>query len=400
MKCKITNKPIKPFMSFGKMPIANGFLNKSDFKSEFFYNMEVGFSEEISLFQLNDFPKPEMMFNKNYPFFTGSSLYMVNHFKDYADWIKKNYLKDHSKLIEIGSNDGTFLSNFNSTNIDFLGFEPSSNVAARANKKNIKTINKFFNQKNVNDLNEFLKNTDVICAANVICHIPDINELILTVDKLLSTDGLFIFEEPYLGAMFEKTSYDQIYDEHIYIFSAHSVKKIFNLHDFELIDLIPQPSHGGSMRYVIGRKGKHKINSSVNKIVDTEKKLLLDNISSCLKFKKQCENSKKKTVDELALFKKDGKIICGYAATSKSTTILNYCGIGPDIVDYICDTTPEKIGKFSPGMHIPIKSIEFFKKNLPDVAYLFAWNHKNEIFKKEKEFIIEKKGKWFSHVSL
>ena len=97
---------------------------------------------------------------------------------------------------------------------------------------------------------------------------------------------------------------------------------------------------------------------------------------------------------------KNGKTICGYAATSKSTTILNYCGIGPNVIDYICDTTPEKIGKFSPGMHIPIKPIEFFKKNLPDVAYLFAWNHKNEIFQKEKEFIKEKKGKWFSHVSL
>ncbi len=400
MKCKITNKPIKPFMSFGKMPIANGFLDKKDFKNEFFYTMEVGFSEEISLFQLNDFPKPEMMFNKNYPFFTSSSLYMINHFKDYANWIKKNYLKENSKLIEIGSNDGTFLSNFKNYDINFLGFEPSSNVAAKANEMNIKTINKFFNQKNINGLNEFLKKTDVICAANVICHIPDINELILTINKLLSAEGLFIFEEPYLGSMFEKTSYDQIYDEHIYIFSAHSVKKIFNLYDFDLIDIISQPSHGGSMRYVIGRKGKHEIKASVNKIMDTEKKLLLDNISSCLKFKKQCENSKKKTVDELELFKKNGKTICGYAATSKSTTILNYCGIGPNVIDYICDTTPEKIGKFSPGMHIPIKPIEFFKKNLPDVAYLFAWNHKNEIFQKEKEFIREKKGKWFSHVSL
>ena len=135
MKCKITNKTIKPFMDFGRMPIANGFLNKDDFKNEFFFKMEVGFSEDMSLFQLNEFPKPEKMFNQNYPFFTGSSLFMINHFKDYADWIKKEYLEDGSKLIEIGSNDGTFLTNFKSSNIEFVGFEPSSNVAEKANKK-------------------------------------------------------------------------------------------------------------------------------------------------------------------------------------------------------------------------------------------------------------------------
>lgn len=400
MKCKISNKPISPFMNFGKMPIANGFLRENQFQEEFFYKMEVGFSEKLSLFQLNEFPKPEKMFNQNYPFFTGSSKFMVQHFAEYALWVKKNYLKENSKLIEIGSNDGTFLSNFKNTNINFLGFEPSANVAKRANEKNIKTINNFFNQKNTSNFEEFLKKTDVICAANVICHIPDINELISTIDKLLSSEGVFIFEEPYLGSMFEKISYDQIYDEHIYIFSAHSIKKIFDLYDYELINLEPQFTHGGSMRYVIGRKNKHNINSSVNKIIDKEKKLNLDNIQSCLNFKKQCELSKKKTIDQLNVFKSEGKSICGYAATSKSTTILNYCNIGPNIIDYICDTTPEKIGKFSPGMHIPIKPIEYFKKNLPDIAYLFAWNHKKEIFLKETEFTKIKKGKWFSHVSL
>ena len=217
---------------------------------------------------------------------------------------------------------------------------------------------------------------------------------------MLVSDGVFIFEEPYLGSMFEKTSYDQIYDEHIYMFSAHSIKKIFNLYNFDLIDLKPQITHGGSMRYVTARKGKYEINSSVNHILNQEKKLELDNLNSCLNFKKQCELSKEKTVSQLNDFKKEGKSICGYAATSKSTTILNYCNIGPNVIDYICDTTTEKIGKFSPGMHIPIKSPEYFKENIPDIAYLFAWNHKNEIFLKEKDFTEKRKGKWFSHVSL
>ncbi len=135
MICKITKKKIKPFMSFGKMPIANGFLKKKDFKNEYFFKMEVGFSKEISLFQLNDHPKPKLMFNKNYPFFTGSSKGMIKHFKKYSDWIKKYYLKRKKNLIEIGSNDGTFLSNFRENKTNILGIEPSSNVAKISKKK-------------------------------------------------------------------------------------------------------------------------------------------------------------------------------------------------------------------------------------------------------------------------
>ena len=146
MKCKITNKILQPFMSFGKMPIANGFLNKIDFSNEFFFNMEVGFNEDISLFQLNDHPKPEKMFNENYPFFTSSSEYMKNHFRDYANYVK-NYVNEGSKIIEIGSNDGTFLSNFDNSKFKIVGIEPSKNVADIANNKQIPTLNKFFNKK-------------------------------------------------------------------------------------------------------------------------------------------------------------------------------------------------------------------------------------------------------------
>ena len=148
MICKITKKKIKPFMSFGKMPVANGFLKKRDFKNEFFFKMEVGFSKDLSLFQLNDHPKPILMFNKNYPFFTGSSKGMVKHFKEYANWIKKNYFENVKNLIEIGSNDGTFLKNFKKNKINIIGIEPSKNVANLAKKNGIQTKNEFFTFKN------------------------------------------------------------------------------------------------------------------------------------------------------------------------------------------------------------------------------------------------------------
>jgi len=398
MKCKILKTEINPFMTFGKMPIANGFLKKENFDSEFFFNLEVGFSEKISLLQLNDHPAPEQMFNKNYPFYTGSSQFMKTHFANYADSVKK-YLKTNSKLIEIGSNDGTFLKNFLNSNIDIVGFEPTENTALEAKKKGVKTINSFFSQKNITEIKDFLNNTDLICAANVICHIPDLADTIKAADKLLNKKGVFIFEEPYLGSMFKKTSYDQIYDEHIFIFSATSIQKIFDIFDFELIDLIPQITHGGSMRYVLARKNERDVNSIVKKILDNEKKMNLDNLQSCIDFKKNCEVSKNNLKEKIKQLKSKGKKICGYAATSKSTTILNYCKIGNESIEFICDTTKEKIGKYSPGMHIPIVSMDHFYKKKPDVAFLFAWNHKEEIFNKEKTFT-ENKGEWISHVKL
>ena len=399
MKCKLTNKTLKPFMSFGQMPLANGFLHKNDFSSEYFYEMEVGFSEDLSLFQLNDHPTPNEMFNEKYPFFTGSSEFMKLHFKEFAEWIKSNFLKTNSKLIEIGSNDGTFLQNFKNSNINYIGFEPSPNIALKANANNIRTIDKFFNFESILQLKNFEKETDVICASNVICHIPNLKNLILTIEKLLSKKGLFIFEEPYLGSMFKKVSYDQIYDEHIFMFSINSVKKVFSLFDLELIDVLPQETHGGSMRYTVGRKNEHTISNNVINGLSDEKKNNLDTLESCLDFKKKCEISKKNLLNKLLELKKNNKKICGYAATSKSTTILNYCNINSEIIDFICDSTKEKIGKFSPGTHIPIVSTSHFHKNIPDIAYLFAWNHKKEILAKEKEFL-SNGGQWISHVSL
>ncbi len=394
MKCKITNKSINPFMSFGRMPIANGFIKKENFSKEFFFNMEVGFNEEISLFQLNEHPKPEMMFNQNYPFFTGSSEYMKNHFKEYCKFVKK-YLKTNSKIIEIGSNDGTFLKNFLEDSNNILGFEPSKNVADVASKDKVPTVNNFFNKSNIKDFKDYLGKTDLICASNVICHVPDLKDLIEAVDLLLSSDGTFVFEEPYLGSMFEKVSYDQIYDEHIYIFSASSIVKIFKIFNFELVDVLPQTTHGGSMRYIVKRKN-NEVSSRVKNILNYEIENNLDKLESCIKFKKNCEMSKENILNKIDFLKRSGKSICGYAATSKSTTILNYCKINENFIDFICDTTIEKIGKFSPGMHIPIKDMNYFQNNMTDCIYLFAWNHKEEILNKEKKF----KGEWFSHVKL
>ena len=398
MKNNYTKSNINPFMTFGKMPIANGFLKQKDFDKEFFYEMKVGFDETLSLFQLLEHPKPEMMFNENYPFYTQSSKFMIKHFEDYAKWVKDKFFDNTKKIIEIGSNDGTFLQNFTNDNLEVYGFEPSKNVSDIAKTKGINSINDFFNSKTIMQIDNYKNNIDIITAANVICHIPNIEDLFKTIEQCLSKKGVFVFEEPYLGSMMKKVSYDQIYDEHIYIFSVSAIDKVSKRYGLKLIDVLEQSTHGGSMRYVIGRNGEHITSKSVNLKLEEEKKNNLDNMQSCIEFKKNCEISKNNLRSKVLNIKNNGKNICGYAATSKSTTILNYCGLGSDLIDYICDTTDDKIGKFSPGKHIPIKDMSYFYKNPPNVAFLFAWNHKNEIFEKEQSF--SKKGEWIAHVDL
>ena len=212
----------------------------------------------------------------------------------------------------------------------------------------------------------------------------------------MDQSGVFIFEEPYLGAMYKKVSYDQIYDEHIYMFSATSIQKIYAKQGFKLIDAIPQMTHGGSMRYIIKRNHGQKISQRLKKILSSEKKANVDNFKGCLEFKYKVEKSKKKLLSKIYKIKRRNQKICGYGATSKSTTILNYCKINNKLIDCIYDTTPDKIGKFSPGMHIPIMDYKLFKKGNYKNIFLFAWNHKKEILKKEKHL---KKVKWFSHLN-
>ena len=288
------------------------------------------------------------------------------------------------------------LKNFIDNKENILGIEPSKNVADKAISEGIPTLNEFFNYENVSKLKNFVGKTDVIFASNCICHIPNLKNLIEGIDKLLTKKGTFIFEEPYLGSMFNKVSYDQIYDEHIYMFSASSIKKIFDLYNFELINVLPQDTHGGSMRYIIKRKNQSSSTNQLKSILENEKYTKIDTLESCLNFKNNCELSKENIIKKINKLKSEDKKICGYAATSKSTTILNYCKIDRTSIDYICDTTPEKIGKFTPGMHIPVVDMKHFYNEIPDAVYLFGWNHKEEIFKKENNF----SGQWFSHVDI
>ena len=396
--CLICSSRIEAFMSFGEMPIANGFLREEQFKEEYFFELKTMFCPNCGMFQLVEQPDREKMFNENYAFFSGTSKNMAVHFQEFAEKTKNSYISsDDPFVVEIGSNDGSMLKNFADAGIRHLGIEPSANVAKVAKDKGMNTICRFFDEECAQEIVREYGRVDVFLGANVMCHIPYLHSVIKGIKILLKSKGVIMFEDPYLGDVIENTTYDQIYDEHVFLFSVSSIKYLFEQHDMELIDVEPQETHGGSMRYIIANKGKRPVSDKTYRQLEKEKTLGLDKIETYGIFRKNCERYRDNLMSLLNDIKQKGKRVVGYAATSKSTTIINYCGITRDHIEFISDTTPIKHGKFSPGAHIPVRPYEEFKANYPDYALLFAYNHAKEIMAKERDFI-KSGGKWISYV--
>lgn len=397
-KCRICNEEYSSFLDFGRMPIANGFLSPDQFEDEYFFDMQVGFCPTCSMVQLIDQPAPELMFHDNYAYFSSISVRMAEHFEAFAKLVMDSYLtSDDPFVVELGSNDGIMLRHFFQKGIRHLGVEPSANVAEVARKFGINTTCEFFSEELGQSVFDEYGPADAILAANVMCHIPDMHSVISGFEKLLSKKGVVIFEDPYLGDIIEKTSYDQIYDEHVFYFSVASVDYMFGQHGMEVIDVMPQTTHGGSMRYVIGRKGEHEISSGVTAQMEREETLGLRRLETYVAFREKVEASRDNLMKALDSLKVEGKRVVGYGATSKSTTVTMFCGITPDLVEFVSDTTPGKQNKCTPGAHLPVKPYDDFKKQYPDVALLFAWNHGEEIMAKEADFR-DKGGKWLVYV--
>lgn len=397
-ECLICRTSYEPFLSFGKMPIANGFLLPDAFNDEYFFELRVGFCPECHMVQLAEQPEREKMFHENYAFHSSTSAHMALHFKAFAEFVMSTYARSPDALVyEIGSNDGIMLQNFAAAGIRHLGIEPSENVARIAVAKGVRTVVSFFDEALARELAAEHGRADAFLGANVMCHIPYLHSVASGIKLLLKPEGVLIFEDPYLGDILEKTSYDQIYDEHVFYFSLSSVSRLFEQHDMEVIDVMPQSVHGGSMRYVIANRGARDVSTAVKRLRDNEKKLGLDRPESYEQLSGRIRRSREELLRLLYDLRKAGKRVVGYGATSKSTTVLNYCGIDADLVEFISDTTPAKQGKFSPGAHIPVRPYEAFKQRYPDYALLFAWNHAAEILAKEQDFP-RAGGQWIIYV--
>ena len=386
MRCKICDSKTQTIISLGKMPVSNAFT-KNPNKKEYTFTLSVVFCPKCYMVQLGEVPKPEVMFNPNYAFFSMTSRIMGEHFKDVADEII-NRLKGSKDtfVVELGSNDGIMLQHIKKAHIKHLGVEPAENVAKIAKKQGISVLQKFFDDKVAREIEIKHGRADVIFSANSLLSIEELNRTFEGFALLLKDNGVLMFEDPYMYDIVTLTSFDQIYDEHIFFFSGHSVKELGAFHGLQLVDMKHQNVHGGSMRYYLKKGSNNKIGTHVKKYIDLEKKAKLNTIKGYLQFRdkvnKICTDLKK----TLLKLKKHGYAIGGYGATSKSTTLFNYASIGPELIDYITDTTPTKIGTFTPGVHIPVKDREHFLQNKPPYTLLLAWNHQKEIFEKEKDY--------------
>ena len=316
---------------------------------------------------------------------------MEKHFKTTAREIKKKFNKKKFSILEIGCNDGIFLKNFKTK--FHLGIEPAKNVADIARKNNIKIINKFLNLNVVEKFN-LEKKFNCIYSANVICHIKNLREIFSCVEKMLKKNSYFIFEDPYLGEILKKGSYDQIYDEHIYYFSATSVEKIAKDHGLKLFDVKRLDTHGGSMRYYITNNIDKKKTNRLSLILKNENKMMINSINSLYNFKKKIFRLKSIFHNKLKKLNDKGVKVYGYGATSKSSTILHFCDINSNFIKGIFDNSKTKINKFSPGKKIKIIDHEKLKKFDIKYCILFAWNHYKEIMTKEKK----RKFIWISHL--
>lgn len=396
--CRICQTQYEPFISFGKMPIANGFLTQEQFSDEYFFDLKTGFCPQCHMVQIVKQPDRTKMFHENYAFYSSTSTRMASHFKQFAESVLEDYLKSPDPfVVEIGSNDGIILQHFASAGIRHLGIEPSANVAQVAIDRGIQTVCEFFDEQLALQIVEKHGQADAFLGANVMCHLPYIHSIVEGIKRILKPDGILQFEDPYIGDILENITYDQIYDEHVFLFSVSSIKYLFEQHGMEVIDIKPQETHGGSMRYVIAHKGRHSVSDRVNQQITKEESLGLNTQDTYDGFRKNCEHSRDRLMDLLNSIRQKGQRIVGYAATSKSTTTINYCGMTSDHIEFLSDTTPLKQGKFSPGAHIPVRPHEDFTANYPDYALLFAYNHAKEIMAKEQNFM-ESGGQWIVYM--
>ncbi len=369
------------------MPIANGFLSPHEFDREYFYRLVLGFCPACTMVQLEELVEPDRLFHEQYAFFSSTSVRMAGHFEAFAHQVMATHAAGTDAfVVEVGSNDGILLRHFSKAGIRHLGIEPSTNVAQVARERGVETLCAFFDEGLAGRILVGYGPVDVVLGANVMCHIPGLHSVAAGVKRLLKPRGVLIFEDPYLGDILEKTAYDQIYDEHAFYFSLGSVGRLFGQHGLELVDVQPQPVHGGSMRYVFGHSGAHPVSPRVSEWLAREAALGLHRRETYDRFRRSVEHSRDELMRLLREVRGQGKRVVGYAATSKSTTVINYSGITPDVVEFISDTTPIKQGKFSPGAHIPVRPYEEFVANYPDYALLFAWNHGEEIMAKERQF--------------
>ncbi len=394
--CRFCNLHLnKIFVDLGKAPLANSFLKKNDFSYEKLFPLSVYVCENCLLVQLEELESPQNIFSE-YAYFSSYSDSWLEHAKKYVETILVRFpINNNSLVIEIASNDGYLLQYFQENNIPVLGIEPAANVAKVAIEKGIPTQVEFFNSDIALKLLEEKKSADLIVGNNVLAHVPNLNDFIKGLKMILKPAGIITLEFPHLLELIKYSQFDTIYHEHFSYFSLIALQKIFLFHNLKIFDVEEISTHGGSLRIFLTHLENESIQSTdqVNTILIKEKEFGLDQISKYMEFSKNVEKIKIQLLDFFKDVKKtSSKVVC-YGAAAKGNTLLNYCGIGNDMIEYVVDRSKYKQGLYLPGSHIPIKSPDEIFKTKPDYVLILPWNLKDEIMTQMK-IIREWKGKF------
>jgi SAM-dependent methyltransferase len=380
--CRFCGAPVQAvFADLGMSPLANSYLPPERANSmEPFYPLRALVCEKCFLVQLEEFETPERIFS-DYAYFSSYSSSWLEHSHRYAEqMIERLGLNEQSHVVEIASNDGYLLQFFRERDISVLGIEPAANVAKVALQKGIPTLVEFFGRDTASSL-VGESSADLLLGNNVLAHVPDLNDFVAGMKILLKDGGIITMEFPHLMSLMRDNQWDTIYHEHFSYFSFLTVGRVFEAHGLRLFDVEELPTHGGSLRiYACHTDDASKPQSAAAvELCERERELGYERTDTYLDYGRRVEQDKRQILRFLTELKEQGLRIAGYGAPAKGNTLLNYCGVGRDFIDYTCDLNPHKQGHFLPGSHIPIRSPDALREDRPDVVLILPWNLKDEI---------------------
>ena len=389
MNCRFcNNKVVNDFADLGFSPPSNSFLSEKQLnQSETFYPLKVQVCSSCFLVQVDEYAKHDEIFDKDYIYFSSYSSSWLEHARNYTDMMIKRFNFNHeSNVFEIASNDGYLLQYFKEKNINVLGIEPTSNTADVAVSKGIETLVRFFGKKLALELQKNNRYADLILGNNVLAHVPDINDFVSGLPLVLKKEGIITFEFPHLMELMLNNQFDTIYHEHFSYLSLFSVQIIFKKHNLKIFDVDQIKTHGGSLRIYAthSNNSEHSISSNVSILLNEELKFGINSIKKYNTFQKFTELVKDNFLSFLLKAKRDNKKVIGYGAAAKGVTLLNFCGVRKDLIQFIVDKSPHKIDKYIPGVHIPVLNEKEISNYKPDYIVILPWNIKHEIIQQLK----------------
>jgi SAM-dependent methyltransferase len=383
LRCRSCGAPLhRTFVNLGMSPPCEDFLTPDRLDDmERFYPLHARICEECLLVQLPADVRPDEIF-REYAYFSSYSDSWVAHAARYAVEMRERFQLDSDSLVvEVASNDGYLLQHFVRADIPVLGIEPARNVAAAALERGVPTITEFFGEGLARRLTAEGRRADLLVGNNVFAHVPDLNDFTAGLAEILAPDGVLTLEFPHLVQLIEQGQFDTIYHEHYSYLTLGTAKRILGDHGLAVFDVEELPTHGGSLRVFAAHAGSRRDapGPRVASLLERERTGGYADLSGYLDFERRVQTVKGDLLEFLIASRRDGRSVAGYGAPGKGNTLLNYCGIGPDLLPYTVDRNPYKHGRFTPGMHIPIHPPERIAEDRPDFVLILPWNLRDEI---------------------